>query len=458
MPIEEAQQPYGAHTWRKAARRLVPYLGLLYFINYLDRVNIGFAGPNGMSSELGLTATVFGFASGIFFIGYLILEVPSNLALHKFGARRWIARIMLSWGIVATAVAFVPNATVLIVLRFLLGVAEAGFFPGIILYLTYWFPAAYRARMVAWFIVAVPISSAIGATASSLLIQHGDGVFGLSGWRFMFLVEGVPAILLAAVTWFYLTDRPSDARWLSVGERHWMQQELDREHATTERQHHWPLRKALTHPKILGLAFVYFGTVYGLYALGFFLPSIVAGFQQQFGTTFSIVERGLVTAVPYVVGAIVMVFWARHGDRTQERVWHVALPMLVGGIAIPIALYLSSPLMAMAAVTVCAVGIFCALPTFWALPSSFLAGTAAAGGIALINSLGNISGFAAPYITGGLMDLTGSQRTGLWVVGGCMVSGALMAIALKRGLQQDRRTDVAVPELPPQPNTHPYLT
>jgi MFS family permease len=437
----------GDITWRKAARRLVPYLGLLYFINYLDRVNIGFAGPNGMSKELGLSATAFGFASGVFFIGYLILEVPSNLALHKFGARRWIARIMITWGIVATAVAFVPNPTVLVILRFLLGVAEAGFFPGIILYLTYWFPAAYRARMVAWFMVAIPVSTAVGSTVSSLLIRGGDGIFGLTGWRFMFLVEGIPAILLAFVTWFYLTDRPASAKWLTPEESKWMQAELDRERAETESTHHWPLRKALTHGRVVGLAFVYFGNVYGLYALGFFLPTIIAGFQQQFGATFSIVERGLITAIPYVAGAIAMVLWARHGDRSGERVWHVAGPMLLGGVTIPVALYLGSPVAVMIAVTVTAVCICCALPTFWALPSTFLAGTAAAGGIALINSIGNVSGFAAPYITGGLEDLTGTQRTGLWVVGACMIAGAALALVLKAAPGKNETSGALTPDL-----------
>lgn len=433
-------------VWRKAAWRLVPYLGLLYFINYLDRVNIGFAGPGGMSTELGLTATGFGFASGVFFIGYLILEVPSNLALHRFGARRWIARIMVTWGIIATAVAFTPNQTVLVILRFLLGVAEAGFFPGIILYLTYWFPAAMRARMVAWFMVAIPISTAVGSTVSSLLIQHGNGVFGLTGWRFMFLVEGIPAILLAVVTWFFLTDRPADARWLTPEESQWMQAELDRERTRTEQDHHWPLRKALTHGRVLGLAFVYFGNVYGLYALGFFLPTIITGFQHQFGTTFSIVQRGLITAIPYVLGAIAMMLWARHGDRTGERVWHVALPMIVGGVTIPIALYLGSPVAVMVAVSITAVCICCALPTFWALPSTFLAGTAAAGGIALINSLGNVSGFAAPYITGWLTDLTGTQRAGLWVVGACMVAGAALALVLKAAPKKDPTSGALTPD------------
>lgn len=401
---------------RKVAVRLMPFLCLLYFVNYLDRVNIGFAGPNGMNEELELTATVFGFASGIFFLGYLVLEVPSNLALHRFGARKWLARIMISWGVVATAMAFVPNATTLVVLRFLLGVAEAGFFPGIILYLTYWFPAAQRAKAVALFMAAVPVSSAIGATVSSVLISSGEGVFGLSGWRFMFVVEGVPAMLLAVATWFYLTDRPDQAKWLEPEERRWLTERLEAERRETEASHHWPLRKALTHPRIIALAFVYFGIAYGLYALGFFLPTIIAGFEQQYGTEMTTVESGLVTAVPYVVGAVAMVIWAAHGDRTRERVWHVALPMLLGGVSIPIALYMGNPYSAMVAVTICAVGVCAALPTFWALPSNFLSGAAAAGGIALINSLGNISGFAAPYITGALRDVTGSQRAGLWVV------------------------------------------
>ncbi|GAB3287107.1 MFS transporter [Parasphingorhabdus pacifica] len=421
----------GNRIVRKVSLRLMPFLCLLYFINYLDRVNIGFAGPNGMNEELGLSPTLFGFAAGVFFLGYLLLEVPSNLALHRFGARKWLARIMVTWGLVATAMAFVSSPAALIVLRFLLGVAEAGFFPGIILYLTYWFPAAQRAKAVSLFMVAVPVSSAVGATVSSVLISAGDGVFGLSGWRFMFLVEGVPALLLAAATWFYLTDRPSEAKWLTEEERDWLTAELAAERERTDANHHWPLRKALTHPRVLALAFVYFGIAYGLYALGFFLPLIIAGFEQQYGTNLSVIQSGLVTAVPYVVGAVAMVFWAAHGDRTRERVWHVALPMLLGGISIPVALYLGNPYAAMVAVTLCAVGVCSALPTFWALPSSFLSGAAAAGGIAMINSLGNISGFAAPYVTGVLTDVTGTQRAGLWVVGVVMVGAAAVVLALR---------------------------
>lgn len=410
---------------------MMPFVCLLYFVNYLDRVNIGFAGPNGMNSELGMSASVFGFVSGIFFIGYLFLEVPSNLALHRFGARRWLARIMITWGVLATLMAFVPNAFTMGVLRFLLGVAEAGFFPGIILYLTFWFPAAARAKAVAMFMMAIPISTAIGSTLSSVLISAGHGAFGLSGWRFMFLVEGVPAMLLAVATWFYLTDRPATAKWLTEAERAQLIGALEAEREQTEAQHHWPLRKALMHPRILALAFVYFGITYGNYALQFFLPTIVAGFRQQYGLHLTTIQSGLVTSVPYALAAVAMVLWGWHGDRTQERVWHVALPLLVGGVSIPVALYLGNPFAAMTAVTICAVGVNAAVCTFWTLPSNFLAGVAAAGGIALINSLGNLSGFLAPYITGVLKDVTGTQKAGLWLVGAVMLIAVVSTLLLR---------------------------
>ncbi|MCH9669617.1 MAG: MFS transporter [Actinomycetia bacterium] len=417
-------------TMAKVTRRLIPFLGLLYVVNYLDRVNISFAGPNGMNADLGMSATMFGFASGIFFFGYLLLEVPSNIALNKFGGRRWIARIMLSWGIISTATAFVPNAATLVVLRFLLGVAEAGFFPGIILYLTFWFPKRQRSRATSLFMIAVPVSTAVGATLSSLIIDWGHGVFGLAGWRFMFLVEGLPAIALAFVCWFYLTDRPSHAGWLSSSERHWLETKLKKERTEAEVGQNWPLRKALTHPRILALAFAYFGIAYGLYAVGFFLPTIVVGFQEQYGTQLSIIQRGLVTSIPFAVAAVVMVPWARHADRTGERVWHVAIPAIVGGVSIPAALYMTNPYLAMAAVTLSTCSVMCALPVFWSLPTTFLTGVAAAGGIALINSLGNLSGFGGPYITGWLTDLTGNSKVALWVVGALSLSSAVVVVYL----------------------------
>jgi MFS family permease len=414
---------------RRAGRRLIPLLILLYFVNYLDRVNIAFAGPNGMNDELGLSATAFGVAAGVFFIGYLLLEVPSNLMLHRFGARRWIARILVTWGIVATAMAFTPNSTVLIVLRFLLGVAEAGFFPGIILYLTYWFPAAQRARMTAWFMTAIPISTALGAVLSTLIIHYADGLFGLSGWRVMFLIEGIPAVVLAFVTWFLLTDRPGTASWLPEAEREALERQLAVEREQTASSSPGTVLDALRSPRVLALSWVYFGVVYGLYALGFFLPTIIKGFAQQYGTTFSTVEQGLINAVPYVVGLVAMILWTRRAANPTVR---VAVPALVGGLAIPVALYLSNPWLAMIAVTICACSVLAALPGFWALPTAYLTGAAAAAGIGLINSLGNLSGFVAPYVTGLLSDATGNNRLGLWVVGLCMVSAAAVTWALRR--------------------------
>jgi MFS family permease len=425
-----AESALAKRTMTKVTRRLIPFLILLYFVNYLDRVNIGFAGPNGMNEDLGMSATMFGFASGIFFFGYLLLEVPSNIALNKFGGRRWLARIMLTWGVISTAIAFVPNAETLIVLRFLLGVAEAGFFPGIILYLTFWFPEKQRSRAISLFMIAVPVSTAIGSTVSSMIISWGHGVFGLAGWRFMFLVEGLPAIIVAFFCWFYLTDRPGAATWLAIDEKQWLETTLDRERAAAETGQHWPLKKALSHPRILALAFVYFGITYGLYAVGFFLPTIVAGFQQQYDVHLNVIERGLVTSIPFVIAAIVMVPWARHADRTGERVWHVAIPAIIGGVSIPAALYMTNPYLAMLAVTLCTCSVMCAMPVFWALPSTFLTGVAAAGGIALINSLGNLSGFGGPYVTGWLTDLTGNSKVALWVVGTLSLAAAAVVVYL----------------------------
>ena len=420
---------------RRAGRRLIPLLIVLYFVNYLDRVNIGFAGPNGMNSELGLSATMFGVAAGVFFIGYLLLEVPSNLLLHRFGARRWIARILVTWGIVATVMAFTPNATVLIILRFLLGVAEAGFFPGIILYLTYWFPAAQRARMTAWFMTAIPVSTALGAIVSSLIIAHGDGLFGLSGWRVMFLVEGIPAILLAVVVWFFLTDRPGKATWMPAEERDALERAVSAEGSEVSEAGPRSVLGALKSPRVLALSWVYFGVVYGLYALGFFLPTIVKNFSAQYSTPFTTVEQGLITAIPYAVGLVAMILWTRRSANPTVR---VALPALIGGLFIPVALYMSNPWLAMVAVTICACGVLAALPGFWSLPTAYLTGAAAAAGIGLINSLGNLSGFVAPYVTGALSDATGSNRIGLWVVGVAMVSAAVVTWALRSSGRRSR--------------------
>jgi len=412
---------------RKAARRLLPLLVGLYLVNYLDRVNVGFAALT-MNADLGLSSAAYGLGAGLFFVGYFFFEVPSNVVLHKVGARLWIARIMITWGLVASATAFVQGEGSFYVVRVLLGIAEAGFFPGVLLYLTYWFPRPERARIVALTFLAVPLSSVIGSPLSTVLIQHGKGLLGFdAGWRFMFFVEGLPALALGVVVLLLLPDRPSRARWLTAAEATALEQHLAAEDAREV-----PTREALTDPRVLALSVVYFGIVFGLYVLAFFLPQVIEGFQEEFGTTFSLLEVGLVTAVPYAFAAVAMVLWARHSDRTGERAGHVAVAAFIGAVAIAAALYMTSPLLVMVCITVCAMGVYAAIPVFWQLPTRLLSGVGAAAGIALINSFGNLSGFVGPYLTGWLEDLTGSFRTGLWVVAVLMVLAGGVALRFRR--------------------------
>ena len=439
MSVSPNAESVEAETLRAVTVRLVPLLMALYFVNFLDRTNLGIAKAE-ISADLQLSATMFGLASGIFFIGYVLVEVPSNLALVRFGARRWLARIAVSWGIVAVAIAFAPNAGTLLVLRFLLGVAEAGLFPGVVFYLSQWFPAAYRARVVGVFMLAVPVASAVGTPLAAWLIETGHGVWGLAGWRFMMICVGLPAVLLGLVCWFYLTDRPADAHWLNTAQRRWLTDTLAAEERQISTQYRFPLRRTLTSPRVWALAVVYFAVAYGLYALAFFLPSIVAGFRKTFGVQLSLLQVGFITAVPYVFGAVAMFLWSRHADRTREHVWHVAIPLLLGGLAIPVALYLRHPVAVMVPVVIAAMGIFAALPVFWALPSRFLTGAAAAAGIGLINSLGNLGGFAAPYATGALEDLTGTNKAGMWAVGVLLVLGSILVVWLRASPPPDRQT------------------
>lgn len=417
----------------KVARRLIPFLGVAFMLNYLDRSNISFAKLT-MSADLGLTETMYGLASGLFFVGYVLFEVPSNLALHRFGARRWIARIMVSWGLVAMLTAFVTNAGWLYTVRIVLGIAEAGFFPGIILYLTWWFPRADRARLVGLFMVFLPLSSAIGAPLSGLILQSLDGWLGLAGWQVLFILQGAPTVLLGIAAWWYLTDRPAQATWLSAEERDWLHTTIETEQGEVAAVGHHSLGASLRDARVWGLGAVYFAVGYSIFAMSFFLPTIVAGFAETFDTSFTVIQTGLIVAVPFASGAIAMVLWSMHSDRRGERIWHVALPMLVVGVSVPIALYMNSPFATMAVITVTAIGIFSAFPVFWYLPPTFLTGPGAAGGIAVVNSIAAVSGLLAPYVTGWLVDLTGSARLGLWVVGVIAVAGALGLVAMSRRL------------------------
>ena len=405
-------------TIRAISLRLIPFLVLAYFFSYLDRVNLGFAALT-MNTELKFSPTIFAWGAGIFFIGYFIFEVPSNLALEKFGASRWIARIMVTWGIISALMALVSGVWSFYALRFLLGVAEAGFFPGIILYLTYWYPAKYRARFLAAFAIAVPVSTVIGAPISGLLLGL-DGAMGLKGWQWLFVIEGVPSVVLGVVSWFYLTDRPAKADWLTAEQKGWLSSKLAGEIAAKQAAAHLTLGQALASPKVITLSLIYFGFVGALYGMQFWLPQIVKAFG------FSNAQTGFVTAVPYLFGSVAMVFWARHSDATRERVAHVGLPLLLTAAALAVCGYMDNPYFTMVALVVAAIGTFCTFALFWTLPTAWLSGSAPAGAIALINSIGNLAGFGGPYLIGWVKEATGSTSTGLLVLAVLPLVGGLL--------------------------------
>ena len=409
-------------TMAKVMRRLVPFLILCYFAAYLDRVNVGFAALTTVP-DLHLSKTAFGFGAGIFFLAYFVFEVPSNLALDRFGASRWIARIMVTWGILSGAMALVSGETSFYVVRTLLGAAEAGFFPGIIFYLTLWFPGVYRARIIAYFMAAIPLSSVIGAPVSGLIL-YADGALGLRGWQWLFIIEAVPAILLGFVCWFYLTDHPAHAVWLAPEERQWLVERMAAERRVREQARRYGVMEALVNPRVLAIALIYFGAVAVNYGLSFWLPQIVKAFGLNNAQT------GFVTAIPYVIGTIGMVYWGRRSDRLGERKGHMAIALIAAAGGIAVSAVLSDPVAKMIALSVAGFGIFSCLPIFWTFPTAFLSGTAAASGIAVINSIGNLSGFAGPYVMGALRDYTGSFASGLFVIAGAAVVALIIVLLL----------------------------
>ena len=410
-------------TMSKVTWRLVPFLMVCYFIAYLDRVNIGFAGAS-MRQDLALSAGAFGGAAGIFFIAYFFCEVPSNLALDKFGARLWIARIMFTWGLVAGAQAFVGGEFSLKSIRFLLGVAEAGFFPGIIFFLTLWFPASYRARIVGLFMFAIPVSTVIGAPISGLILNM-DGWLGLRGWQWMFLIEALPALLMSVAVYFYLTDRPRDAHWLTKEESGWLQGRLDAERATREREGAASWFRSMLDPRVIALGFVYMGCNIPQYGLSFFLPQIVKAFGG-----LSNLQVGLVTALPYLVGAIGMILWSRNSDATGERKWHTIFPLIVIAAGLLLAAHSDDPVKKMAFLCIAGFGFFSVLPVFWTLPTSFLSGAGAAAGIAAVNSIGNLGGYFGPQVFGWLKDSTGDNTAGMGFLAACALIGAGIVLVL----------------------------
>jgi ACS family tartrate transporter-like MFS transporter len=409
-------------TIAKVSRRLVPFLITCFFVAYLDRVNVGFAALT-MNKDLGLSATQYGFGAGVFFLAYFFFEVPSNLLLERFGARKWIARIMFTWGVISGGMAFITGPTEFYVLRALLGIAEAGFFPGIIFYLTLWFPSVYRARIIGFFMAAIPLSTVLGAPASGLLLGL-DGMLGFKGWQWLFLTEAAPSLILAVVVFYYLTDRPSDATWLKPEEREWLVGRLAAEEAQRKAVRHYSVKDALMNPKVFALSFVYFGAVALNYGSSFFLPQIVKAFG------LSNAQTGFVSALPYVVGLFAIVLWSQRSDRKRERVFHTAFPLFIGAAGIAVSTMLDNPVWKMVALSVAGFGIFGNLPVFWTLPTAFLSGPAAAGGIALINSIGNLAGFFGPDVMGRLKDLTGTYTAGLLTLSGAGLAAMVIVLIL----------------------------
>ena len=419
--MPSAQTAAERALFRKIGRRLMPVLTTAYVLNYLDRTNVGFAALT-MNQAIGLTATQFGLGSGLFFfLGYCFLEVPSNVALYRFGARRWLSRIMISWGVVSAAMALAIGPNSFYGLRLLLGAAEAGFFPGVAFFLATWFPGEYRTRIIAWFMVAIPISSVIGGPLSGWLLGL-DGVWGVAGWQWLFLVEGLPAAIVGLVLLFMLPDRPEDAAWLNDEERRLVRERLEAERRPKEVRH---LSLALRDVRVLMLAGIQFGFLVGSYGIGLFLPQILDTGR------LSDLEIGFVTSAAYGVASVTMILWAGHVDRHGHKVANLAVACAVSAVGFVGSIaFAQSFWVSVLWITVAVSGVNAARALFWTIPPRFLTGMAAAGGLAFINSIGTMGGFVGPTVMGWLRDQTGSFATGQMALGGFLVAAALLAWAL----------------------------
>jgi ACS family tartrate transporter-like MFS transporter len=410
---------------RKISWRILPFVMLLYFISFLDRVNVGFAAFT-MNKAIGLTPAMYGLGGGLFFVGYFLFEVPSNLILYRVGVRVWIARIMVTWGLVSAGSAFVTGPHSFYALRFMLGVAEAGFFPGIILYLSLWFPARFRAIAAAMFMAAAPLSTAIGSPISGALMELPKFA-GLSNWQWLYIIEAVPAILLGLAVLQVLTDKPEQAHWLEQEERDWLVSTLQSERTSTKSSHGAGLASALRtmrDPRVLALSLIYLGTSAGLYTLGLWAPLIL----RQFA--FSSIETGWINALPSVVAIGGMTIWARHSDQTQERTWHVVLPCAAACIGFIWAGTVHTAIGVILALVIVNVGVSAAKAPLWAMATTFLSGASSAAGIAAINSIGNLGGFLGPFLIGWIKGRSGSYTGGLYVVGATLAISAILTYLL----------------------------
>jgi len=411
-----------AALYRRVFWRLIPFLFICYMVSYLDRVNIGFAKLQ-MLNQLRFSDEVYGLGAGVFFFGYLFFEVPSNIMLRRVGASAWIARIMISWGLVSCAMMFVSSAPVFYGLRFLLGACEAGFYPGVVFYLVTWFPAARRGSILAIFIAAIPVGGAVGGLVSGWAMQSLGGLGGLAGWQWLFIVEGLPSVLLGLVTMIYLDDRIETARWLSLAEKQILSRRISEEASRADSHN---IRQAFTDPRVWLLSAVYFLTTMGFYGIGFWLPSLISALGVK-----DLLHIGLLSAIPNVAAIIGMLLLARSSDRMEERRVHFAFGCLIGAAGlIGSVLCASSVPVAMLFLSLATAGIYACLPVFWPIPSAFLAGGASAAGFAIINSIGNFSGFVSPSIVGWIKTTTGSADYGVYALALSVLAGGVLMISV----------------------------
>ena len=415
-----------AAAMRRITLRIVPFLMVCYFIAFVDRVNLGFAGHD-ISRDLHLSPTVFGFGAGVFFLAYFIFEVPSNLLMERFGARRWIARIMVTWGIVAAATALVSGVWSFYVLRALLGVAEAGFFPGVILYLTYWFPREHRAKVVGYFMVAIPVSTFLGSPVSGAILDGMAEVGGLHGWQWLFIIEAAPAVVLGLLALRLLPDRPRDAAWLPAAERDWLERRLEAERFRGLRGPRQSVWQILADKRVMVLGLVYAGSTGTNYGLSFWQPQLI----KSFGMSNTL--AGVFNAIPFLIGSVAMILWGRRSDRRGERVWHTAAALFVSAVGLGACIFVAGSLpLTLVALSTALVGCYALKGPFWALSTEWLAAGAAAAGIAQVNALGNLAGFVGPFLLGWIKEETGSYALGMLPMIALAVLGGIAVLAYGR--------------------------
>lgn len=417
-------------TYAKVTWRLIPFLFICYVAAYLDRVNVGFAKLQ-MLSDLGMSEAVYGLGAGIFFVGYFLFEVPSSVMMYRVGAKTWIARIMITWGILSCATAFATTPLTFYIVRFLLGIAEAGFFPSIIMYLTYWYPGSRRSRMTALFMTAIPISGVVGGPFSGWIMQSSSGIGNMHAWQWLFILESIPSVLIGIAVLFYLDDSIRQAKWLSEPEKNLLEENIRLE---SREKKSYSLRAVFMDWKVWLMSLIYFCTAMGNYGVSFWLPSLIraAGVDDMLGV-------GLFSAIPYGIGAVAMILFARSADKYRTRRLHLALAMVIGGVGLILsAIYGDDIVLAIAALTLASIGIMSLAPLFWSLPTAFLSGVGAAAGIGLINSIANLAGFASPYLIGWVKDQTHSTNIGLYALAGFLIAGAMIVLLAVPGKLVDK--------------------